>query len=99
MSELSQEQRVEMRVEKRRLHSTGDAEGAAAIKLALDEDRYFTGLVLVPEPEVKAPKKAAKKQAWIDYALAVSEIDPEVINGATRGDIIKMLEANDLINN
>jgi hypothetical protein len=99
MSELSQEQRVEMRVEERRLHQTGDAEGAAAIKAALNEDRYFTGLVLVPEPEVKTPKKAAKKQAWIDYALAVSEIDPEVINGATRGDIIKMLEANDLINN
>jgi hypothetical protein len=94
---LSQEQRVEMYAEKRSLHSCGDASGAAAIKLALDEDRYFMGLSVVPEPEVKVPSKAAKKQAWIDFALAVSDISPEVIEGATRKDIIKMLEVNKLI--
>ena len=97
MSELTQEQRVEMNAEKRRLHQTGDASGASAIKLALEEDRYFMGLTIVPEPELEAPKPQAKKQAWVDYALAVSDIDPEVIESATRKDIIGMLQANSLI--
>jgi hypothetical protein len=96
---LSQEQRVEMHTEKRRLHGTGDASGAAAIKLALDEDRYFLGLVVVPDPEVEAPKKNAKKEAWVKYALNVSQIDPEVIEGATQKDIIGMLKANGILDN
>lgn len=94
---LSEDQRVEMHQEKRRLHQVGDASGAAAIATALFEDRYFLGLEVVPEPEVEAPKVNAKKEAWVRYALAVSNIDPEIINNATRKDIIGMLRANGLI--
>jgi hypothetical protein len=97
MSELTQEQQVEMHAEKRRLHQIGDASGAAAIKLALDEDRYYVGLVVVKEPVIKQPKKSAKKEAWIRFALAVSDIDPEVIESATRTDIQGMLNANRLL--
>lgn len=94
---LSEDQRVEMHAEKRRLHQTGDASGAAAIASALLEDRFFVGVEVVPEPEVKAPKVNAKKEAWVKYALAVSNFDPEIINNATRKDIIGMLRANGLI--
>lgn len=97
MSELSQEQRVEMHAEKRRLHGVGDASGAAAIKAALDENRYFMGLAVVPEPELTAPKKSAKKEAWVRYALEASNIDPEIVNSVSRADLIQMLKANGII--
>lgn len=94
---LSEDQRVEMHIEKRRLHQSGDASGAASIAIALFEDRYFLGLELVTEPEIEAPKVNAKKTAWVKYALAVSNFDSEIINNATRKDIIGMLDANGLL--
>jgi len=94
---LTQEQRVEMHAKKRQLHRTGDVSDAAAIASALLEDRYFMGFDVVPEPEFETPKPTAKKAVWVEYALAASEIDPEIVNGATRKDIIGMLRANGLI--
>jgi hypothetical protein len=97
MSELTLEQRIEMGDEVRRLHSVGDAQAAAVIKIALADDRYFMGLVIAPLPEAKQPKKSAKKEAWVQYALNVSDIDPEIINSATRTDVINMLKVNGFI--
>ena len=92
------EQRIEMNEKIRELRRTGNPHPAQLIQTALNEDRYFMG----PEAQAKAdapkePKKTAKKEAWTDYAKAVSQIDEEVIDGATRTDIIGMLEANGLI--
>ncbi len=97
MMSLSDDQRAEMHIEKRRLHQSGDPSGAASIAVALLEDRYFLGVEVVPEPEIKVPKINAKKTAWVKYALAVSNFDSEIINNATRKDIIGMLRANGLI--
>ena len=94
---LSDDQRKEMHAEKRRLHQSGEPSGAASIAVALLEDRFFLGVEVVPEPETKAPKDSARKADWVEYALAVSNIDPEVINNATRKDIIGMLDANGLL--
>jgi len=99
MSELTltHEQRVEMHTKRRRLHETGEVSGAAAISSALLRNEYFTGVAVVPEPEIKTPKPNAKKEAWVKYALAVSDMDSEIVNNATRTDIIGMLRANGLI--
>lgn len=94
---LTQDQKVEMHAERRKLHSVGDASGAASITQALLDERFFMGLKAVPEPEVKQPKPNAKAEAWVRFALEVSDMDPEIINGAKRNDLIKMLKANGLI--
>ena len=96
MSELSVDQKIEMMDEKRRLHGVGDAAGAMAIKKALDDDRYFMGLAVVEEAAVTQPKPNAKKSAWVRFALEVSDMDPDIVEAATRGDIIGMLKANGL---
>lgn len=96
MSDLSKEQRIEMLTEIRLLRSTGKPEVAADIQLALDEGRYFLGTKTV-FVETQPPSKNAHTEVWANFAKEHSEIDHEVIDGLTRKDLIKMLQANGLI--
>ena len=96
MKEITADQITEMREEVRRLHSIGEPESATGIKLALADGRYFMGLRMVPEVVLPQPKKTAKRDAWVEFALSVSDIEPEIIDDATRGDIMGMLKANGL---
>lgn len=94
---LTLEQEIEMLDLMQELKRTGDPVAAAAIQVAFDEGRYFTGQakkeVELPDP----PNLNAKKEDWFAFAVEVSDIDVDVLEAATRNDIITMLRANGLI--
>jgi hypothetical protein len=89
----------------------GRPERAQAVREAMDEGQMielpgFGSVEAEVKPEkvvdssyIIPPRGGPKgtKSVWVDYALAVSTIEPEVIRGSTRDDIIGMLEARNII--
>lgn len=101
---LTQEQRIEMTEAWREAHRTGKPQDAQKYRQALDDGVYFTigddseaeELVEQSEPPPRAGK-GASKDAWLAWALEVSDVDPEVLESVKKVDIIKMMEANGYI--
>jgi len=90
-------QRAEMVDEARRLRSIGNPQAANLLMKSLDRDE-FLGVEVAPEPEkVEAPSLKAKKAVWVAFAKENSNIDDEIIDSATKSDIIGMLDANGLL--
>ncbi len=91
-------QRIEMLELIRELRGRGEPEKAADVQAALDEDEYFLGGRKLPTVgNVSEPKRSAKREAWIEYAKHVSDIEHEIIDKMQRNDLIAMLKANGLI--
>jgi hypothetical protein len=91
-------QKAEMVDEARRLRGKGDPQAANLIMKSLDRDEFYLGLQAVPELEkVEAPSPKAKKAVWVAFAKENSGIDDEIIDSATKNDIIGMLDANGLL--
>ena len=95
---MEHDPRGEMVAEVRKLRGTGKVAEAASIQEAFDRDEYFMGnRPAKVEDRPKQPKKTANKEAWVKYAKKVSDIDPDVLDGLTKKDIIGMLRANGII--
>jgi hypothetical protein len=94
---LTTDERIEMIDEIRRLKRTGVPQVAQRIQQALDEGRYFVGETPKPVENPEPPLLNAKTEDWFAYAVEVSDIDVEVLEAATRSDIITMLRVNGLI--
>ncbi len=97
MPKATQDQRNRMVSKIRELRGKGRPEKAAEIQLALDEEKYFMGSDMETTPELVVPKLNASTQAWVDFALEHSDVDPEVLNDVTRNDIITMMRVNGII--
>ena len=104
-AELTIEQRIEMTEAWRAAHKTGRPQDAQKYRAALDEGVYFTmdpdnseatELVDQPDPPPRSGK-GASKNAWLEWALEVSDVDREVLESVKKNDIIKMMEANSLL--
>ena len=104
-AELTLEQRIEMTEAWRNAYRTGRPQDAQKYRAALDKGVYFTmdpDNSEAPElPEVEEPPprsgRGATKQAWREWAYNNSDVDQEVIDSVKKNDIIKMMEANGLI--
>ena len=98
--ELTHDQRVKMNETIREYNSKGQPELAEPFRVALANNVMYVepdGVELTEVEPVPVPKKSAKKDKWQEYALEVSDIDPEVIENASRKDVITMLVVNGLI--
>ena len=75
----------------------GEPEKAALIRKAMEAGHPY----VAPEPvgvvTLSQPKLNGSKEAWLGYAKEISDIDHEVLEAATRDDLIVMLRANGLI--
>ncbi len=95
---LSTEQRIEMLTEIRRYRSEGRPEKAAVIVNALENGRYSLGGVEPVDVEgVSEPNRGDDTDAWKKFAHSVSDFDTELIDSTRKVDLIKMLEANGII--
>ncbi len=94
---LTLEQTAEMRQKMRAENGAGRPERAAAIKVSLENGVYNLGSGAVEIHAPIQPSLNAKTEAWQKYALEVSNIDPEVIKGVKRKDLIGMLRANGIV--
>lgn len=97
---LSTEQANKMRAQIRIESDSGRPEVAAQIRKALDRGELFEATPprpkeMLPIPPTSGP--GSKKEIWDAFALAESEIDPEVIENSTKRDLIMMLRANGII--
>lgn len=97
MKTLTFEQTTELIEKMRSEQAAGRPEVAAQIQKAMDRGEFFLGSPTVEVKVPDAPSRGAKKDAWIEYAKQVSDIDHEVIEDSKRSDIIGMLEANGII--
>jgi len=90
-------QRIEMNEAIREYKRKGQPEIAAIIKENLDKGIFALSDAPEPVELVPAPKRTAKKVAWQDWAKENTDLDLEVIEAVTRGDLITMLEVNGFI--
>ena len=92
------EERIEMNELIRHFNLCGEPQNAAPIKEALALDEYYMGEDPEPEPEpVVAPNGNATKAAWLKFAKEVSEVDHEVLDSFSKGDIIQMMKATGIL--
>ena len=102
--ELTLEQRIEMTDAWREAHRKGRPQDAQKYRQALDDGVYFEigddseapEAVELPLPPPRSGKGSGKEE-WLEWALEVSDVDPEVLGAIKKVDIIKMMEANALI--
>ena len=103
MPDLTLEQRIEMNEGIRYANRMGRPQDAGRLRKALDAGVYaeLIDSIEAPTPELpEAPPRGGKGSGidkWIAYAKLVSQIDDEVLESASKDDIIGMLEANGLI--
>ena len=103
MAELTLDQRIEMMEGIRYANRKGRPQDAGKLRKAFDAGVYaeLIDSVEAPTPEVEeAPPRGGKGSStdkWIAYAQLVSQIDDEVLESASKDDIIGMLEANGLL--
>ena len=94
------DQRIQMTEKIRNERAGGRPEVAQQIQKALDRDEFFLD-DNVDEPVgvvfVEAPKKAASKAKWQQFAKNNSDFDHELIDGITRRDLQAMLIAHGII--
>lgn len=90
-------QKIDMLERIRELRMAGKPELAAPILEAFERDEFYMGEGKLQEPKMEVPKRSGQRSSWVHFALENSLIDPEVIDGAKRNDIIGMLEANGII--
>ena len=97
---ITQEQANEMREQIRSEKGAGRPEVAARIQKALDRGEFYEAKPVVPELPTPIPPTSgpgSKKEVWDAFALAESDLDPEVIEAASKKDLITMLRANGII--
>ena len=104
MAELTLDQRIEMNEGIRYASRHGRPQDASKLRQALEAGVYaeLTDSVEAPTPKPipDPPPRGGKGSGinkWITYAKLVSQIDDEVLESASKDDIIGMLEANGLI--
>ncbi len=97
---LTHEQRVKMGETIREYNGKGQPELSEPYRVALANNVMY----IEPETDEVAdvdiapqPAKSSTKEVWQKYAIEVSDIDPEVIENASRKDVITMLVVNELI--
>lgn len=96
---LNLHQRIEMMNLVREFEASGQPEKAAPIREAFEQGKYFTGVDNEDEfaEMVAEPDRKSAKVKWVEFALEVSNIDPEIIRGATKKDLLRLLEVNQII--
>ena len=79
--------------------SVGRPEVAQKIQKSLDRDEFLPDKVDEPAETVfvDAPKKAASKATWQQFAKTNSDFDHELIDGITRKDLQAMLIAHGIV--
>ena len=97
---LSERQKADMHEKIRAYSVAGEPEKAAPVRQALENDAAYVEpeveeVEIVPVPPMNGP--GASKKAWVAYALAISDIDEEVLESVKKSDIIAMLRANGFI--
>ena len=97
---LTTEQITEMQLQIRAEKRAGRPEVAIHIQNALDRgEPYEVTPVIVkdalPVPPTSGP--GSGKEKWTEFALEESNMDPEIIEAATKNDLITMLRANGVI--
>ena len=104
MAELTLDQRIEMNEGIRYANRHGRPQDASKLRQALEAGVYaeLTDSIEAPTPpELPDPPPRGGKGSgidkWLAYAKLVSQIDDEVLESASKDDIIGMLEANGLI--
>ena len=96
-STIPREDRAQMIDKMREFNGKGEPENAAKIHVALDAGIFDLGEPDVIVEAVEVPDVTSSKAKWVEYALKVSNIDPEVIEAQTKKDLINMLRANGLL--
>ena len=94
---IPREDRAQMINKMREFNGKGEPENAAKIQVAMDAGIFDLGEPDVIVEEVEVPDATGSKAKWVEYALKVSNIDPEVIEAQTKKDLINMLRANGLL--
>jgi len=97
---LTHDQRVTMNETIREYNRKGQPERAEPYRIALANNVMYVEPEVDDSAEVEVvpqPAKSSKKEVWQAYAIEISDIDPEVINNASRKDVITMLVVNELI--
>lgn len=97
---LTAEQAAEMRAQMRAEGRAGRPENAAKIRKALERGELLEVQPPVLEDALPIPPTSgpgSSKEIWVEYAMSESNLDPEVIEAATKTDLITMLRANGVI--
>ena len=97
---LSTEQIAEMNVQVRKESQAGRPEVAARYRAALKRGEPYEAPGTAPKVDVSIPYEngpGSKKELWAAYAKANSDLDEEIIEAATKTDLIAMLKANGVI--
>lgn len=110
---LSTEELVLMGDARRWHSGEGRPQEALRIKLAIEAGRRLTDVerqellrtddtkpIVEVDPSITPPPrkgKGATRSNWQKYARLVTDWEPEVIDGAKMNELIKMLEANGVI--
>ncbi|MDX2343225.1 MAG: hypothetical protein QNL12_05600 [Acidimicrobiia bacterium] len=97
---LTTEQMIEMQSQMRAEKTAGRPEVAQRIQKALDRGEPYevTPVVVkdaLPVPPTSGP--GSGKEKWTEFALDASDMDPEIIEAASKKDLIAMLRANGVI--
>lgn len=96
-STIPREDRASMIDKMREFNGKGEPENAAKIQASMDAGIFDLGEPNVAVEEVEIPDATSSKAKWVEYALEVSSIDPEIINAQKKKDLIAMLRANGLL--
>jgi len=94
---LTLEQKIEMNQEIRRQNDLGFPEKAQKIRAALNADEFYMGEAAQVAVSMDEPALNARKAEWQEYARLASDFDDDVIDNATRSDLIGMLRAHGII--
>lgn len=97
---LNEEQIAEMSLQMRKESQAGRPEIAAKYRAAIRQGKFYEALTAAPKVDVSIPHEhgpGSKKESWAEYAKANSDLDEEIIEAATKTDLIAMLKANGVI--
>lgn len=97
---LNEEQIAEMNLQMRRESQAGRPEIAAKYRAAIRQGKLYEAPGTAPKVDVSIPHEhgpGSKKESWVEYAKANSDLDEEIIEAATKADLIVMLKANGVI--
>jgi hypothetical protein len=84
----------------RKESQAGRPEIAAQYRAAIRRGEPYEAPGMAPKVDVSIPHEhgpGSKKETWAKYAKANSDLDDEIIEAATKADLIAMLKANGII--
>ena len=97
---LSDDQANDLRKKMRAESKAGRPEVAALMRKAAEQQEVYEVPEVEEKPVIEQPPfngPGSGKQAWVEYAEQVSEIDEEVLDALGRDDIVAMLKSNGLV--